>query len=103
MNTFFSRLAGRSVDPHFGQNCKTGSPSKPFEANLFVSLETPVFPEKSRSGDQVGDSQALRERSCCPSCGENLLMDLGRKETFYLQPFRSIIVWFEAGWTFVSR
>src|SRR5207244_774013 len=25
MNTFFSLLAGRSVDPHFGQNCKTGS------------------------------------------------------------------------------
>src|SRR2546428_8209965 len=26
MNTFFSLLAGRSVDPHFGQNCKTRSP-----------------------------------------------------------------------------
>jgi len=26
MNTFFSLLAGNSVDPHFGQNCKTGSP-----------------------------------------------------------------------------
>src|SRR5713226_4646648 len=25
MNTFFSLLAGRRVDPHFGQNCKTGS------------------------------------------------------------------------------
>ena len=44
----------------------------------------------------MGDSQGLREDSCRPSCGENLLKDPCWKETRYLQPFPSNLVWFEA-------
>src|SRR5690349_9203842 len=45
MNTFFSLLAGRRVDPHFGQNCKQVRHYGASLANLFVGLEMSSFLE----------------------------------------------------------
>jgi hypothetical protein len=46
MNTFFSLLAGRSVDPHFGQNCKTGSAIQALEGEFICWLGNARFSMK---------------------------------------------------------
>src|SRR2546428_4937290 len=46
MNTFFSLLAGRSVDPHFGQNCKTGSALRPRRRIYLLAWKPLFFPKK---------------------------------------------------------